>query len=298
MSFRAPKADLYWRLTTSGQCKETKQQLADRLVKAGYEVKKSLNHDELFQLVQRMELGGLCYDKFTQLELKQCAVDRGLVAANKSPTKRWLVDRLMGADKRRTFSKFVELPPELRKTIYEFYLTDFQGRVLQLPAQPPLARTCQLLRSEVLPLFYSTYEFQLQYRSISTSDFTKVRFRLYDTSYIFLTTLAPGCIGDLRKLELSFYDKGIYPDWQKCKFKVNLTDSNKICRIMKGYPTRCDEDDDIDWGAFLKNGLKGELKKVSQRSGVGKLEMEDFYALAKAMERGVEDACKPPIPSD
>jgi hypothetical protein len=39
------------------------------------------------------------------------------VARNKKPSKGWLVDTLLEADKHRTFSKLHELPAELRKMI-------------------------------------------------------------------------------------------------------------------------------------------------------------------------------------
>lgn len=69
---------------------------------------------------------------------------------------------LEAADENQSFPRFTELPPELRERIYKLYLAEMP-EVLLFPAQPPLTRTCKLLRHEALPLFYQATAFKLFY---------------------------------------------------------------------------------------------------------------------------------------
>lgn len=52
----------------------------------------------------------------------------------------------------RSFSRFFDLPPELRIEIYKLYLSD-EGLVLGRDTQPALIRSSRQLRQETLPLF-------------------------------------------------------------------------------------------------------------------------------------------------
>lgn len=280
MTFKAAKFDLYWRLNS--ETGETKQQLTDRLLKGGYEVKKSLVRDQLLQLVQRMEFGSLCYDTCTYLELKQFALNRGLITSDRAPVKRALTGMLTKADDDRTFSKIPDLPPEIRKSIYELYISDFEGRRLWTPSQPPLARTCRLMRYEVLPIFYSKCAFRITFMStkVASSNQLGAHFRLSDRSYIFLTTLAPQCIGDLRRLQLSFKARHRAIPWKLQKFKVDLRPGETSSKIFVRGRESC--------GRNLLQQCKNVLERVSKREGKKKLRLKDFYDLAVAVEHGIE----------
>lgn len=73
-----------------------------------------------------------------------------------------LIAKLDERDDTRTFTKFLDLPAELRNCIYEFYMVDFPS-TLRLPTTPPLARTNRKIREDVLPLFYSSHEFEIHF---------------------------------------------------------------------------------------------------------------------------------------
>lgn len=64
---------------------------------------------------------------------------------------------------------FKDLPPEIRNRIYECVLlvptetlviaTPFKDEAMIMGDQPPLSKTCRLVRSELLPIFYSKGKF-------------------------------------------------------------------------------------------------------------------------------------------
>ena len=246
-------------------------------------MKKSSNKDELIQLVYKMRKGRLCYDKFPRFELKRFAVDRGLVAADKNPIKRWLADMMMESDDERTFSKLPDMPPEIPKAIYKFYLSHFQPDTLIEPSQPPLARICQMTRNEVLLLFYSTCTFGIQFDTMSSSSPEHVRFRMTPMSYVFLNTLAPGCLGDLRKIDMLFEDKADVVRWDRCWVDIDLSPGARLCDVWSDEKMRKD-------GQRMKDKLRKVLRGISGRGQGKKLVLEDFNVLSSAVERAVK--CK------
>ena len=200
---------------------------------AGYVVDPTLGREKLFKLVQRKELGYLCYDKCSDTQLKKFAVNRSLVTPNRKLDRRWLVNTLIEADKNRRFAKLLDLPPELREHVYRVYISDFKNRILTMPSQPPLAWTCRLLRDEVLPFFYSEGTFWIRLQAKRNESIHGPRFRLTDETCIFLSTLAPGSIGDIRGFILSFSPgtkNRVF--WDGCKYRIDLSASSDEKRIQ------------------------------------------------------------------
>lgn len=76
-----------------------------------------------------------------------------------------MINALVIADRTAaTFTSFLRLPPEMRNKIYDMYLQDLpynecHGSAFHLP--PPLAEVCKTTRTELVPLFYSTFRFQI-----------------------------------------------------------------------------------------------------------------------------------------
>jgi hypothetical protein len=116
----------------------------------------------------------LNYDDCTVGELIAFTKSRSIVVPPQVHgrfTKDSLVTALLEADEGSTFSRLLDLPPEIRNMIYEFYMDSFRAapytvyetRVLLLPDQPPLGRVSRQLRQEVLPLFYESFCFQLRF---------------------------------------------------------------------------------------------------------------------------------------
>ena len=198
MAFDRAEFDNYWRIKEPFG---TRDRFRRKLEGAGYEPKTSLTRADLLKLVIRHEKGFICYDTCDDQELKKFAIDRGIISLRQKPTRKWLVDTLTQADEERTFHQFTALPSELRLQIYGLHLADFTDRALYLPAQPPIARTCQLLRTETLPIFYRDCTIQLRFQQDLLNNRTR-KYLPHPLTQIFLYTLNAERIARIRKLSI------------------------------------------------------------------------------------------------
>ena len=75
-------------------------------------------------------------------------------------TKLQLIDTLRKADKNPKFSRFTDLPAELRNGIYKLVIADLNPKGLPLvrPPSPKICRVSKQIRSESLPLFLHSIE--------------------------------------------------------------------------------------------------------------------------------------------
>lgn len=157
MKVRTLSYDQYWRCYHENL--NSKELIAD-LQKRGRDMSKSRFRHELVCEATRADRGELAYAKQNVHDLQRFIRQRRLQPPKNVTSRRRLVEVLKADDDRKVFSKFLDLPPELRERVYGFYIANFP-RVLTYPTQPPLARTCRLMRKEVLPVFYRQATFRL-----------------------------------------------------------------------------------------------------------------------------------------
>ena len=117
------------------------------------------------------------YEKCSLPELRTLASNRGLFnmpGIRKPQRKAGFVARLEEADDGETFTRFLDLPAELRLRIYEFHFHSFETDVKALPAPFPIPITevSSQLRSESLPLYYSICTFDFDVNQIRRPHFT------------------------------------------------------------------------------------------------------------------------------
>jgi hypothetical protein len=184
---------------------------------------------------------------------------------------------LIQADRDRTFNRFSELPAELRKSVYEYYIADWMSDALYVPSQPPLARINRLIRSEVLPLFYSECRFILYFEQVKRN---QPHLRPNDDSNFFLSNVSASHLSDIGKLELRVVCM-ITDIRMTLPFHVNLTTSP---HVLLHRPN----------GPWYSRGFDAFGKKVVERmeqvvakmlEGEGrKLRIEDISALRKVVE--------------
>lgn len=112
------------------------------------------------------------YEKCKTVELRLFAHQRRLtnIPDISTATRQDLAKVLRLADQTPEFHRFLELPSELRTSIYTFYCSDFATEPLTLPTYPPLARTNNQLLEEVLPVFYNSCTFAVNL-STDVSDY-------------------------------------------------------------------------------------------------------------------------------
>jgi hypothetical protein len=119
----------------------------------------------------------------------------------------------------------MDLPPELRSRIYDFYFMPMEQAIVA-PAQPPLAQLCRLLRQEVLPHFYSSKTIVVQCRR-STIPASRTKFLLLPESGMFLAHLNDEDVAAIRSFVISLGEKRHLKDKppsfrEACRLAVQL----------------------------------------------------------------------------
>ena len=159
MPRQRPRDDTYWRLVYP---KVSKPTLRAMLKDAGYDVKASLPRDGMAALLRRHDAGNVNYYKCSKIDLNTFTVDRRILSKKATPLRAGsLIPKLLEADANATFTRFRELPPELRVRVYEYYIDSITEKPVHIPVDPPLTRVSCLLRTEALPIFYNTCTIQL-----------------------------------------------------------------------------------------------------------------------------------------
>ncbi|KAK5138325.1 hypothetical protein LTR08_003386 [Meristemomyces frigidus] len=149
----------YWKLPLHDYHYTTVKALKERLQNEGYRIVSSFRKSILVALAQKSDRGLPCYDGCTMDELVKFATDRGVLLSGK-PTTKAIAEALKHEDTQRTFDRFNDLSAELRVRVYSFHMAGVPQMLLS-PTQPPIARTCKLVRSESLPVFYSECNFAM-----------------------------------------------------------------------------------------------------------------------------------------
>ena len=93
-------------------------------------------------------------------ELKELIRARGIEIPQDCVRKDALIAVLENADNQVKFTKFLELPAELREVVYENYFENL-GHLPLLPRQPPLLLAARQLRNEAMPKYFSHLTFKL-----------------------------------------------------------------------------------------------------------------------------------------
>jgi hypothetical protein len=154
---RGYRKDRYWKL--GFYTNKTTLELREYLAAHRYQCPQNANKKTLMDAVGRCQRGLLSYEKSSADELRGFCLARKL----SSPSERMqdlqvpcLVDMLEKADDKveGTFSRFMELPAELRNRIYELHFRDYD----EIPTEhnpPPITQVYE----ESLPLFYKCVTF-------------------------------------------------------------------------------------------------------------------------------------------
>jgi hypothetical protein len=227
------------------------------------------------------------------VELQRFINDRGIAVPRRDRNdKLLLAEALIEADKKRTFTKLFDLPPELRKLIYEFYVCDFGNMMdrvtlrtvknpLESPAQPPLAQVCRTLRQEVLPVFYSTCHFRISLRQRRCAWPERGRLPLEDHSLLFLKHLSSADLGSMRKFELYFN----CPEQAEDGVCVDLDSKKKLVWIasrVKKESNHSKVSKEIE--PKLLKAVQPIVTRILKREGK-KLRLKDIYDMRNKIEK-------------
>ncbi|KAK5698585.1 hypothetical protein LTR17_023536 [Elasticomyces elasticus] len=149
------KFDRYWRFNNI--VKMSKYELLLLADNAGYPTY-SLTKIELRKLADRLQRSLVCYNRCSNDELLKFMQDRGIAAPSAMFWRTRFIDSIIKADQQTTFGRFMDLVPELRVMVYEYYLADFPNSLV-CPVQPPMSRVSRQTRTEVLPMFCDQTQF-------------------------------------------------------------------------------------------------------------------------------------------
>lgn len=123
-----------------------------------YHFRKNVSKDIAIQTIGRFQRHLLSYRQCTLQELIVFCENRHLTPKVKTISS--LSNTLEQADDEATFDRFLDLPPELRNTIYAMHFSDFDT-VPEIHHQPPIALASSQLRKETRELFYSCGTFRV-----------------------------------------------------------------------------------------------------------------------------------------
>ncbi|EME83920.1 uncharacterized protein MYCFIDRAFT_195118 [Pseudocercospora fijiensis CIRAD86] len=127
---------------------------------AGYDLAQSAKGDQVRKCLARMQRGLLCYETCSTPELEKFLEARNIHQHPEKLSRGGMIKRLMSADDDRDFPRFMDLPPELRNSVYEFVMDEY-AKTLITPAQPPFALVSRQVRDEALSTFYACCSFQI-----------------------------------------------------------------------------------------------------------------------------------------
>jgi hypothetical protein len=194
-----------------------------------------------------------------------------------------LVQALLEADEDRTFTRFSELPPEIRLMVYEHYMcelgNDHDGRrMLSSPSHPPLARLNRTLRQEVLPLFYETFMFYMLFSNANTHP------EFMPRSKEFLSSIPVRLIGKITQLHVCI--DGIDHPKTVCHVTIDMRALSKLLKINfidLGYGFTREKN--FAMSERLEKNVQAEIiDKIEYREG-RKLQLEDIYAILRVVEK-------------
>lgn len=277
--------DDYWRLPTHSRA--TAIDLRDFLLGKGYDVKKSDPKYKLIELRQRVHCGRVCYDSCSLVELTNFARDRG-VDLRGATAKKAIIVALNRADNAQTFDGFMQLPPELRNRIYDYYLLHFAPHQT-LPTMPPLARTCKQLKLEVYPLFLATKTvgFIFERESLSMTK-NSPRIRPTPMSDLFFN-YAKESFCEIRSFSIEarrWWRRSAGGEDYKafCYIKIELDQSGTSFQITTSNDLDCADPERTAKRKMLRKAFSKIMEDVAKRDTTQKLKVVDIYNLRKAME--------------
>ena len=283
-TYRATGYDNYWHLDPVGR--RRKPELLEFLGKHGYPNKARFTISMLDPYAMRIARCQPCYFKCTDSELEKFFQDRTINLSSTKPVGREAhITTLTQLDREQQFGRFIDLPPELRNAIYEYYMADFPRR-LTAPTQPPLTRTCRLMRSEALPIFYHQTSFVVDLGTYPD------RLRLHPNATSFVSGLSETNCAWIRSLHFVVHkDRDTLATGRRTKTEVTVRLNDD-----KGYHLKLDRS--VNRGPPLtklqagrkvegiKETVKVAMRKLVARDDKARFRVQDIFVLRSAIEKG------------
>lgn len=203
---RRLNANDYWKLDPGDHLKS--RILRQRLEEKTFAVLKRVNNTRLRALYVRCQRGLMSYEGLSFRELKLYAAQRGIkITVFPKATPTTIKAQLEQADEDATFNRLDDLPPELRLMIFQHYYNSLMST--ERPKnreQPPLTLASRITRQESLPLFYNSYDLQLD---SGGSALIPYKFRPWHATARLLQCIPTHSLARIKSIQLNFYDLNV-----------------------------------------------------------------------------------------
>ncbi|KAK4901504.1 hypothetical protein LTR27_001276 [Elasticomyces elasticus] len=286
------KFDRYYRLDNTKSKNMHTQDLYFLATNAGYPTSGSgVTRAVMLRYASRIRRGLLCYHLCTNTELQRFMDDRNLTSPKEPFLRTQHILELELWDELLKFKRFMDLPPELRAVIYDFYMAGFP-QVLNCPAQPPLSRTGRLVRSEMLGSFCKQTIFKLNLKPRKVHGENELHFEADATTFLPCLDTSKGMF--VRSLYLTFEAAVMSLPRHQVLMVATVTND---CLSYEAKATAVPTDDDVDISeeSIASHSLRMRLQRIEDdadellrgivsRGGKGGLGMNDIYALRVVLE--------------
>lgn len=187
----------------------------------GFNFNVSVRGQRLAQLVSRAERGLTSYEKCRLEDLKAFCASRSIEGIDLRSRKRadFVAALEYADDDDASFTRLMDLPPELRVPIYSYYMDSFDAfddwdirqyrsdveiTSSRYAAPPPITQVCATIRQEAMPMFYGIFRLQLhpQLRKNGEWDLSTCKTSTKDFG---LKVVPPHLIRYIKKIELHWY---------------------------------------------------------------------------------------------
>ena len=237
----------------------------------------------------RRERGLLDYRQSDVSELRNFVEARGLAKMPKRTTsKKRLIQTLEDADDQMSFGHFMDLPPELRVSIYNLHLQSLKKP--NFAAQPPITKVSKTIRQETLPLFYRNMH--------ATADLTE-HVMLSQMTTVPKVSLEPQRYRDhLTSSTLSRFDKillhytaHVGSPRTSTAWIIDISAGDSIGRMKRIVQNDRSDDEDVPevLRASVERRIQELVTELLTRPVEQRLHHRDFQAMAKAVEEAVQE---------
>jgi hypothetical protein len=253
------------------------------------------------------------YEKCKTAELRLFAHQRHLADIDiDNADRKQLAKALHLADQNLKFHVFLNLPSELRTSIYRFYCADFASEPLTLPTYPPLARVNNQLLEEVLPIFYDECTFAVNLTTdvhdhiLHSGNATPHVLRMQRDTTLFFKSLSEAHLSHIQNLEVSFDSRHAGVSVETFKLRVMVPRRGKPGSAKVVVHKLWQDHDDCGmlhpWvggrevGVEQLRGLERRVERFVEgiwKRGEGKncLVVGDVYRLRSMLEKFFEEQC-------
>ena len=234
----------------------------------------------------KMERGFLWYRSCVVKELRQFIRARNIDLPKGCVRKGSLIETLEEADDEVKFTKFFDLPAELRNNIYGQYFERL-GDLPQLPHQPPLLLASSAVRAEALPLYYQHSTFTLGFLTnrrtediLSGRRMRPLRTSVHKDTQALLKRISDQDFVSIRQLRLQVWKPKLNAIGAIVPLATWTADLSGSAALV--FSQACQEHRSKTWDPLLKSvgeALERALSEIRARPGAHKISKVDVYAL-------------------